>query len=74
MNSIVAPFGLPIEERPPVPTLQERLEMREVKRKGKEERRTLRKGGGRIEESEGGGLSEGVDEIQEESGEEKIAA
>ena len=39
MNSILAPFGEPIEARPPVPTLEERLQERDAKRKLKEERR-----------------------------------
>ncbi|PVH87889.1 nucleic acid-binding protein [Cadophora sp. DSE1049] len=44
VNSIVAPFGQPIEERPAVPTLEERLESREAKRRAKEERRWVRSG------------------------------
>jgi small subunit ribosomal protein S17 len=39
VNSILAPFGEPIEARPPVPTLEERLQEREAKRRLKEQRR-----------------------------------
>ena len=43
VNSILAPFGEPIESRPPVPTLEERLGMREEKRRAKEERRKAKR-------------------------------
>jgi small subunit ribosomal protein S17 len=39
VNSILAPFGEPIDARPPVPTLEERLQEREAKRRLKEQRR-----------------------------------
>lgn len=41
MNSILAPFGEPIEDRPKVPTEEERLALRAEKRALKEERRRL---------------------------------
>ncbi|KAH6721163.1 ribosomal protein S17 [Leptodontidium sp. MPI-SDFR-AT-0119] len=50
VNSIVAPFGDPIEARPAVPTLQERLESREAKRIRKDKKRGRWTG---EEESEG---------------------
>lgn len=43
VNSILAPFGDPIESRPPVPTLEERLGMREEKRRAREERRKAKR-------------------------------
>ncbi|KAH8779281.1 hypothetical protein BGZ57DRAFT_726763, partial [Hyaloscypha finlandica] len=43
VNSILAPFGEPIENRPPVPTLEERLGMREEKRRAREERRKAKR-------------------------------
>ncbi|KAG4436939.1 hypothetical protein IFR05_007590 [Cadophora sp. M221] len=57
VNSILAPFGDPIEARPPVPTLQERLESREAKRIGKAKRK-----GRWVEDSEGL-VEEGVEGI-----------
>ncbi|KAK6579915.1 hypothetical protein PZA11_007623 [Diplocarpon coronariae] len=45
VNSIVAPFGARVEERPSVPTLEERLEEREKKRRAKEERKRIARGG-----------------------------
>ncbi|CZR57591.1 related to ribosomal protein [Phialocephala subalpina] len=43
VNSILAPFGDPIEARPKVPSEEERLAMREEKRAAKEERRRVAK-------------------------------
>lgn len=43
VNRIVAPFGPPIEERPPVPTLEEREAERESWRAFKKQRNKLRK-------------------------------
>jgi small subunit ribosomal protein S17 len=43
VNSIIAPFGEPIESRPPVPTEEERLAEREAKKKRKDERKKLRR-------------------------------
>ncbi|KAH7369739.1 hypothetical protein BKA65DRAFT_486904 [Rhexocercosporidium sp. MPI-PUGE-AT-0058] len=75
VNSIVAPFGDPIEARPAVPTLEERLESREAKRLRKEEKR---RGSGSAEMGEGERLVEEVKGIVlEEQGEgegEKILA
>jgi small subunit ribosomal protein S17 len=39
VNSIIAPFGEPIEARPPIPTEEERLAERLRKRMAKDERR-----------------------------------
>lgn len=41
VNSILAPFGEPIEARPAVPTEQERIALREEKRAAKLERKRL---------------------------------
>jgi small subunit ribosomal protein S17 len=56
VNKIISPFGTPIEERPPIPTPEERIAARETKKKAKEERRMK----GKIV------LREGKAEIQEE--------
>lgn len=42
VNRIVAPFGPPIEERPPVPTLEEREAEHNNRRAAKKERKKLR--------------------------------
>jgi len=42
VSSIIAPFGSSIEERPAVPTEEERLAEREKKRAAKDERRRMR--------------------------------
>jgi small subunit ribosomal protein S17 len=42
VSSIIAPFGSPIEERPAVPTEEERIAERERKREAKDARRRLR--------------------------------
>jgi small subunit ribosomal protein S17 len=39
VSAIIAPFGEPIEERPPVPTEEERIKEREEKKRIKDERR-----------------------------------
>jgi small subunit ribosomal protein S17 len=44
VKHIIAPFGEPIEARPPVPTEEERLEMRIVKRRAKVNRRNEERG------------------------------
>lgn len=54
MKSIIAPFGEPIENRPPVPTEEERIAERQAKLDGKRERRRLKK-----EVDVDGGVSEG---------------
>ncbi len=41
--SIVAPFGTPIEERPPVPTEMERLAERARQKAEKDERRVKKR-------------------------------
>ncbi|KAI1082654.1 nucleic acid-binding protein [Whalleya microplaca] len=43
VKHIIAPFGEPIEGRPPVPTLEERVAEREAKRAAKDERRAQTK-------------------------------
>lgn len=43
VNKIIAPFGKPIDERPPVPTVEEREATKAVKREAKLQRRELRK-------------------------------
>ena len=66
MNSILAPFGEPIEARPPVPTLGERLQEREAKRKLKEERREAKR---RAESGfvvNDGELGEGLSDVKRE--------
>jgi small subunit ribosomal protein S17 len=45
VKSIIAPFGEPIENRPPVPTEEERVAERQAKLDGKRERRRLKKEG-----------------------------
>lgn len=42
MNRIVAPFGPPIDERPPVPTQEEREAAHALQTKRKKERKHLR--------------------------------
>lgn len=49
VNKIVAPFGPPIDERPPVPTPEEREATDAVKREAKVARRELRKSRERLE-------------------------
>jgi len=63
VSKIIAPFGDPIEARPPVPTLEERLEERERKRREKEERRRMRRA---REEGEGMKEDNGVRGKEEE--------
>ncbi|RYP70014.1 hypothetical protein DL769_005127 [Monosporascus sp. CRB-8-3] len=41
VKHIIAPYGPPIDERPPVPTFEERLAERAAKRAAKDERRRL---------------------------------
>ncbi|RSL61436.1 hypothetical protein CEP54_006249 [Fusarium duplospermum] len=43
IKHIIAPYGTPIEERPPVPTLEERIAEREAKKAAKDERRAARR-------------------------------
>ncbi|KAF6789333.1 ribosomal protein s17 [Colletotrichum sojae] len=43
VKSIIAPYGTPIEERPPVPTEEERLAVLIQKREAKENRREARR-------------------------------
>ena len=70
MSSIIAPFGEPIEARPPVPTEEERLAEREAKRKVKDERRRERRAsvvdGIKVKSAEE--LLEGVQSVGEEDG------
>ncbi|KOS18321.1 37S ribosomal protein S17 [Escovopsis weberi] len=43
VKHIIAPYGTPIEERPPVPTLEERIAEREAKKEAKDQRKQARK-------------------------------
>jgi small subunit ribosomal protein S17 len=43
VKHIIAPFGTPIEKRPPIPSQEERIAEREQKRATKDERRAARK-------------------------------
>ncbi|CAG9991351.1 unnamed protein product [Clonostachys byssicola] len=43
VKHIIAPFGDPIDKRPPVPTLEELIAERESKKEAKDERRTARR-------------------------------
>ncbi|KAI0388647.1 nucleic acid-binding protein [Xylariaceae sp. FL0594] len=43
VKHIIAPYGPGIEERPPIPTIQERAEERLEKRRERDERRALRR-------------------------------
>lgn len=55
VKHIIAPAGIPIEDRPPVPTLEERVEAYETKKAAKDERRAARKAaatGAKAEEAE----------------------
>jgi small subunit ribosomal protein S17 len=67
VSAIVAPFGEPIEARPPVPTLQERLETLAERRRVKEDRRRLRDLGRHGGESEGREEVESVGELDAKS-------
>lgn len=73
MSSIIAPFGEPIEARPPVPTEEERLAEREAKRKVKDERRRERRASvvDGIEVKSADEVLGGVQSVREEMGEVK---
>ena len=43
VKHIIAPAGVPVEERPPVLTLEERIAKYEEKRRAKDERRDARR-------------------------------
>lgn len=43
VKHIIAPFGSSIEERPPVPTLEERIADREAKKAAKDARRASKR-------------------------------
>ncbi|KFH42911.1 37S ribosomal protein-like protein [Hapsidospora chrysogenum ATCC 11550] len=45
VKQIIAPFGVPIDQRPPVPTLEELIAEREAKKAAKDERRAARRNG-----------------------------
>lgn len=45
VKKIIAPFGVPIDQRPPVPTLEELIAEREAKKATKDERRAARRNG-----------------------------
>ena len=63
MSKIIAPFGDPIEARPPVPTFEERVEERERRRKEKEARREKRRREA-LGEGEGDGVRVRVKEVE----------
>jgi len=52
VDYIIAPFGPPIEERPRVPSAEERIREKEDRKRSKDERRALRKAGEIVEGSE----------------------
>ncbi|KAF4976092.1 hypothetical protein FZEAL_7202 [Fusarium zealandicum] len=43
VKHIIAPYGTPIDERPPVPSLEERIAHREAKKAAKDERRAAKR-------------------------------
>jgi small subunit ribosomal protein S17 len=43
VKHIIAPYGVGIDERPPVPPLEERVAEKTAKRESKDERRALRR-------------------------------
>lgn len=43
VKKIIAPYGVPIEDRPPIPTLEELIAQREGKKEAKDERRASRR-------------------------------
>jgi small subunit ribosomal protein S17 len=43
VKKIIAPYGVPIQDRPPVPILEELIAQREAKKEAKDERRAARK-------------------------------
>lgn len=43
VKQIIAPFGAPIEERPPIPTESERIEARDAEKAEKDQRRHTRR-------------------------------
>ncbi|PFH54925.1 hypothetical protein XA68_11731 [Ophiocordyceps unilateralis] len=45
IKQIIAPYGTPIEQRPPVPTLEERITERQDRKAAKDRRRAARKQG-----------------------------
>lgn len=53
VDHIIAPFGPPIEERPRVPTAEERIREKEERKQIKDERRALRRAGDLAEGGEG---------------------
>lgn len=70
VNAIVAPFGEPIEARPPVPSEAERLAERALKKKLKDERRAeARRADGLLKSEEQ--VLAGVQEAREKAGEVK---
>ncbi|PTB44774.1 mitochondrial 37S ribosomal protein uS17m [Trichoderma asperellum] len=44
VKKIIAPYGTPAEERPPIPTLEERIAEREAQQAAKRERRARNEG------------------------------
>jgi small subunit ribosomal protein S17 len=60
VSSIIAPFGTTVEERPPVPSAEEREAERDKKKAAKDERRRSRRNGSVDGESV---LANGADEV-----------
>lgn len=53
MTEIVSPWGPPVEERPPIPDLEEMAEEMRAKREAKIERRATKRQGHLIDEDDG---------------------
>ncbi|KAL9026107.1 MAG: hypothetical protein Q9196_005173 [Gyalolechia fulgens] len=62
VTEIVAPWGPPVEERPPVRTLEEMAEERRVKREAKMERRELRRTRGELDDGQASGEEPALEE------------
>lgn len=65
VTEILAPYGVPLDERPAVMSEAERLQRRRVKREAKVQRRELRQRGGAVEGEEvpEGGRGDGRHEV-----------
>lgn len=53
MTEIVSPWGPPVEERPPIPDLEEMAEEMRAKREAKRERRAAKRQGDLVDEDDG---------------------
>lgn len=63
VKHIIAPYGVPIDERPPVPTLEERIAEREAKKAAKDQRKADRM---QDLEKPGRGVGEEVEDTREQ--------